>query len=54
MDVSLRDINVGMPVTKGDMYALEEQALYLIKVRYEICVMCWHLRIGVDEGYSGD
>ena len=32
IDVSLRDINVGMPLTRERMYALEEQALYLIKV----------------------
>ena len=31
-DVSLRDINVGMPHTRGDMYAEEGEAVYLIKV----------------------
>jgi hypothetical protein len=31
-DVSLRDVNAGMPHTVQDMYALGEQSLYLIKV----------------------
>ena len=33
-DVSLSDINVGMPHTRGDMYAQQDQAVYLIKVRH--------------------
>ena len=31
-DVSLRDVNAGMPRTVQDMYGFKEQALYLIKV----------------------
>lgn len=35
-DVSLKDVNAGMPRTVQDMYAFKEQSLYLIKV----CVDC--------------
>jgi hypothetical protein len=31
-DISLKDVNAGMPRTVQDMYAFKEQSLYLIKV----------------------
>jgi hypothetical protein len=31
-EVSLSEVNAGMPLTVDDMYALGEQSLYLIKV----------------------
>lgn len=33
-EVSLSEVNAGMPLTVGDMYAFGEQSLYLIKVRF--------------------
>lgn len=34
-DVSLKDINIGMPRNLADMDALGQQSLYLIKVSHE-------------------
>jgi hypothetical protein len=39
-DVSLKDINIGMPRNLADMDALGQQSLYLIKVNH-ICHACF-------------
>ena len=35
-EVSLTDVNAGMPRTVEDMYGLKEQSLYLIKVSHPL------------------
>lgn len=41
-DVSLKDINIGMPRNLADMDALGQQSLYLIKVNQESFVLCMY------------
>jgi hypothetical protein len=41
-DVSLKDINIGMPRNLADMDALGQQSLYLIKVNHESYVLFMH------------